>query len=583
MKLKRSWSSMKIAIFSAILLALIAQPIMAQSQNISGSVVDASGGIVPGAAVKITDVAKGGTARQTSTDNAGRFQAMDIQPGHYLVSIEKTGFKKTELPLTLDVNSKVDLGQIKLEVGNVTDSVSVEADSTPMITTNTMEKAFLVDRTQMAELPMNGRNFTSLMNTIPGMSSAAQSDFNVNFNDVSQFHSLGGRGSENNFYLDGSPNIDAGDNQSQYTQASIDTIAEFRVLQSGFNAEYGRNSGMVIAVQTKSGSSRFHGTLYEYFRNNALDAKCVLCNTLQPQLRYNQFGGNFSGWVPIPKVSTTQNKKLFFFYNREMTRRNLPGSAYADVPNAKILSGDFSPWLLSTNMTYAPQFKNGTVFQPGTLTHDGSGNITGGTPYPNNVVPQSVWQPLSANILKIFTGVPGYASLGATPGDPGFVRYYYANPDNLIKNQDMLRIDYNISSKMNSFFRWVNDYQKETVANGIWGWEPFPIQTQARPKPGSSWAWNLVTTFTPTLASETILSYNHQSQSLSVVGNNPIDRTALGANFAQIFPATNITNSIPDINGAGPISFGLGDPGWHNWGKDYAITENLHTQKSRQQ
>ena len=93
-----------------------------------------------------------------------------------------------------------------------------------------------------------------------------------------------------------------------------------------------------------------------------------MCNTLQPQLRYNQFGGNFSGWVPIPKVSTSQNKKLFFFYNREMTRRNLPSSSYADVPNAKILSGDFSPWLLSTNMTYAPQFKNGTVFQPGTLT-----------------------------------------------------------------------------------------------------------------------------------------------------------------------------------------------------------------------
>ena len=142
-------------------------------------------------------------------------------------------------------------------------------------------------------------------------------------------------------------------------------------------------------MQTKSGAAKFHGTAYEYFRNNALDAKCVLCNTLQPQLRYNQFGGNFSGWVPIPKLSTKQNKKLFFFYNREMTRRNLPSSAYADVPNAKILSGDFSPWLLSTNMTYAPQFKNGTVFQPGTITRDGAGNITGGTPFPNNVVPQS--------------------------------------------------------------------------------------------------------------------------------------------------------------------------------------------------
>ena len=575
MNAKCMWSSLKIAVLSAFLLTLIAQPVMAQSQYISGTVVDATGGIVPDAMVKIADVAKGGTARQTSTDQLGRFQVVGIEPGRYSINVEKSGFKKAELTITLDVNFKLDVGQIKLAVGNVTEVVSVESDATPVVTTNTMDKSYIVDKIQMSELPMNGRNFTSLMSTVPGMTSASQSDFNVNFNDVSQFHALGGRGSENNMYLDGSPNIDVGDNQSQYTQASVDTIAEFRVLQSGFNAEYGRNSGMVIAVQTKSGASLFHGTLYEYLRNNYFDAKCVTCNTLQPQLRYNQFGGNFSGWIPVPKLSTKANKRLFFFYNREMTRRNLPGSGYADILNSTVLSGNFTPLLLSTNMTYAPQFKNGTIFQPGTVTRDGSGNITGGTPYPNNTVPQSAMQPLSANILKIYTGLAGYTGLPATPGQPGYVRYYYNSPDSLVKNQDMLRADFNISSKMTSFFRWVNDYQKETVANGIWGWEPFPIQTQARPKPGSSWAWNLVTTFTPTLASETILSYNHQSQSLSVVGNNPIDRNALGANFAQIFPATNITNSIPDINGAGPISFGLGDPGWHNWGRDYAVTENL--------
>jgi hypothetical protein len=562
------------AIFVAFLLTLLAQPMLAQTQNISGTVVDASGGIVPEATVRIDDVAKGGTVRQITTDQAGRFLAIDIEPGRFTINIEKAGFKKAQVTITLDVNSKVDVGLIKLAVGNVTDVVSVEADSTPVVTTNTMDKAFLVDKTEMSELPMNGRNFTSLMSTVPGMTSASQSDFNVNFNDVSQFHSLGGRGSENNMYLDGSPNIDVGDNQSQYTQASVDTIAEFRVLQSGFNAEYGRNSGMVIAVQTKSGASQYHGTLYEYFRNNALDAKCVQCNGLQPQLRYNQFGGNFSGWVPIPKLSTKADKRLFFFYNREMTRRDLPGSSYTDIPNATILSGNFTPWLLTTNMTYAPNFKNGTVFEPGTITRDGSGNVTGGTPYPNNTVPQSAWQSSSAAYLKIYTGIPGYASLGATPGDPGYVRYYYNSPDNLLKNQDMLRFDYSINSRMSSFFRWVNDYQKETVANGIWGNEPFPIQTQSRPKPGSSWAWNLVTTFTPTLASETILSYNHQSQSLSVTGTNPIDRNTLGATFNQIFPATNITNSVPDLS-AGALNFSLGDPGWHNWGKDYAITENV--------
>ncbi len=575
MQIRCSWS-VRIAILSAFLLILIAQPMKAQSQNLSGTVIDESGAVVPEAAVNIMDAAKGGTARQTTTDPGGRFLAIDIEPGKYLISVEKVGFKRAELTVILDVNSKMDVGQIKLQVGNVSQIMSVSAESTPLVTTNTMEKAYLVDRTQMSELPMNGRNFTSLMNTVPGMTSAAQSDFNVNFNDVSQFHALGGRGSENNMYLDGSPNIDVGDNQSQYTQASIDTIAEFRVLQSGFNAEYGRNSGMVIAVETKSGSSQFHGTAYEYFRNNWLDAKCVeSCNTLVPQLRYNQFGGNFSGWVPIPKISTRQNKKMFFFYNREMTRRNLPSSSYADVPNSTILSGNFSPWLLSTNMTYAPEFKNGTVFEPGSVTRNGSGQITGGVPFPNNTVPQTMWQPLSANLLKIYTGIPGYSSLPAAP-NPGYSRYFYNSPDDLLKNQDLLRFDYAINTKMNSFFRWVNDYQKETLQNGIWGNEPFPIQPQARPKPGSSWAWNLVTTFTPTLAAETILSYNHQSQSLSVVGTNPLGRDTLGAAWTELYPQTNITNSVPDLNtGVNGIGFSLGDPGWHNWGKDYGATENL--------
>lgn len=580
MKGRGNWRETQGAILLAFLLALMAPVTRAQTQNISGTVVDATGAVVPEAKVTITDAAKGAIVRQTNTDESGRFEALDVEPGRYTINVEKSGFKKAQVGVTLDVNTKLDVGRIPLVVGEVTDAVSVTADATPLITTNTMDKSYVVDKTEIAEMPINGRNFTSLMTMVPGMGSAAQSDFAVDFNDVSQFHSMGGRGSENNMYLDGSPNIDVGDNQSQYTQASIDSIAEFRVLQSGFNAEYGRNSGMVIAVQTKSGSSQFHGTAYEYLRNNYFDAKCVLCNTYQPTLRYNQYGGNVGGWVPVPHLSTKANKRLFFFYNREMTRRNEPTNGYSDVPNAQILQGNFSQWLLSTNMTYAPNFKNGTVFEPGTVTRDGAGNITGGTPFPNNTVPQSMWQALSAAYLKIYQAIPNYANLGASPGQPGYVRYFFDNPDNLTKNQDLLRVDYNINSKMTSFFRWVNDYQKEQIATGIWTGEPFPMQPQVRPKPGSSWAWNLVTTFTPTVASETILTFNHQSQSLSVVGTNPLDRNTLGANFGQIFPATNITNSVQDLS-AGALSFSLGDPGWHNWGKDYGATENLSWVKGK--
>jgi hypothetical protein len=488
--------------------------------------------------VKITDAAKGGTAREVSTDNAGRFQAINIQPGKYVISVEKSGFKKTDLAVTLDVNSKMDVGQIKLEVGNVTEAVSVDATASALVTSNTMEKAFLVDRTQIAELPMNGRNWVSLMSTVPGMSSSARNDFDVNFNDVSQFHGLGGRGSQNNFYLDGSPNLDVGDNQSQYTQPSIDSIAEFRVLQSSFNAEYGRNEGMAVAVQTKSGAARFHGTAYEYLRNDALDAKCVLCNTLSPKLRYNQFGGNFSGWAPIPETFHRAEQSCS---SSTTTRDDTARAALQRLrrhPERKDHERRLQPVLLNTNMTYAPQFKTGTVFQPGTIKRDGAGNIIDGLPFANNVVPQSLWQPLSANMLKIYTGIPGYANLPAAP-NPGYVRYFYNNPSRLWKNQDLLRVDYAISSKMNTFFRWVNDYQKEQNENGIWTGEPFPIQPQMRPKPGSSWSWNLVNTFTPSLAAETILSYNHQSQSLSIVGDNPLDRNKLGAAFTQLYPNAN--------------------------------------------
>ena len=308
--------AVRIPAFVAILICLVLsnRPLRAQSQPISGVVVDTSGSVIPGATVTIKDAAKGEVARRSMSDENGRFLSIDIQPGTYVVTVEKTGFKTAQLNLTVDVNAKVDVGKIALEVGQVNETVSV-SDVAPSVETNTMDKAYLVNQVQISQLPMNGRNWTALMSTVPGMTSSAQSDFNVNFNDVSQFHGLGGRGSENNFYLDGSPNVDVGDNQSQYTQPSIDSIADFRVLQSGFNAEYGRKSGMVVAVQTKSGSTSFHGTLYEYLRNNKLDAKCVLCNTLQPQLRYNQFGGNFSGWAPIPKISTKDDKRVFFFYN----------------------------------------------------------------------------------------------------------------------------------------------------------------------------------------------------------------------------------------------------------------------------
>ncbi len=578
-----------------LLMLLSASVAFAQSQLISGTVVDQKGAVVPNASVKITDEAKKLLAREVTTGDNGRFEALGVQPGSYSITVEAPGFKKLVSQITLEVNTKLDVGELRLEIGEVSDTVSIVAE-TPLVQTNTGEKAFLVENRQITELPLNGRNWVALMNTVPGVISSNRSDFETNFNDVSGFHANGGRGSQNNFYLDGSPNLDVGDNQSQYTQPSVYSIGEFKVQQSGFNAEFGRNSGVVIAVQTKSGGSGFHGTAYEYVRNDALDAKRheAGANDKKDVLRYNLFGGNFGGWIPLPKISTKANKRLFFFYNREMTRRNIPepGPSFIDIPGAQTLvNGDFSPFLVdgihqgpATQMTCAPFFV-GTIFRPGTVTYGTTGNcagqITGGTPFPGNIVPPAQWNGKTANLLKVFTQVPGFSSFASV--GQGLVRWPISRPDSLRKNQDLLRIDYNLNSTTTTFFRWVNDDQSESFSHPIWGWQSFstfpPIGAFRRPKPGSSWSWNVVKTISPTLASETILSYNHQSQSLSPT-DKALDRDALGVNFPQLFPATNTANFIPNIevwggNNTPTIVLEWGSPGWHNTGKDYAITENL--------
>jgi hypothetical protein len=571
-----------------LLLVLIASTAHAQSQIISGTVVDQKGAVVPNANVKITDQVKKNLARQVSTDEEGRFQALSVQPGLYSITVEAPGFKTLQRSeVRLDVNTKLDVGELRLEIGDVSDTVSVTAEI-PLVQTNTGEKAFTVNAKQIEELPLNGRNWVALMSTVPGVTSCVRSDFPTDFNDVSGMRVLGGRGSQNNFYLDGSPNLDAGDNQSQYTQPSVYSIGEFKVQQSSFNAEYGRNSGVVVAVQTKSGGSSFHGTAYEYVRNDAFDAKRP-DSVLKDKLRYNLFGGNIGGWIPIPKVSTRDNKKVFFFYNREMTRRQLvsSGSSFVDLPGARTLvNGDFSAFLTNTPMECAPQFNVGTVFQPGTVRYGSSGacanKIIGGTPFAGNIVPPSLWNSASSSLLKIFTEVPGFASFPGAP-NPGLVRWFFSSPGKLVKNQDLLRIDYNLNASTTTFFRWVNDDQTQFQPVALWGNSSFgtqpPIGAITRPKPGSSWSWNIVKTISSTMASETILSFNHQSQSLSPADDS-IDRNRLGATFTQLYPSANTTNSLPNFqaptsNGITGIGMAWGSPGWHNIGKDYALTENF--------
>lgn len=290
---------------------------LAQTGTIQGNVADAAGATVPSAKVTAFDEDKNIVVRETTTSREGSFNLTPLLPGTYTVKIEAQGFKSYDSSnLRLDQNQIMNLGVIALQVGQITESISVDAQ-VPLVETATAQKSFVISSREVTELPLNGRDFMTLLRTLPGVVTNAASDFRLVFNNTDQFNVNGMRGSANNVFLDGAINTDLGANDGQYTQISLDAVGEFKIQSSAFNAEYGRSPGVMISINTKSGGSQFHGTLYEFIRNDAFDANSFFRNAQgqsKAKLRFNQFGGNLGGPILIPNFSTGDHKKLFFFF-----------------------------------------------------------------------------------------------------------------------------------------------------------------------------------------------------------------------------------------------------------------------------
>src|SRR5499426_1275296 len=422
------WSGM------CLLLGLAnARPAFGQSASIQGAIVDANGAAVANAKVVAIDEAKGVTVRETNTDKDGSFQLLPLPRGMYSVQVEAQGFKKLDRSgLVLDAYQILNLGNVKLEVGEITTSVQVTSE-VPLVETATAQKSFVITSEQVTGISTNGRDFRSLLRTLPGVTSNTQSDFNLAFNSTQGFNVNGLRDTANNVYLDGTINTDVGANDGQFTQMSLDAIGEFKLQNSVFNAEHGRNPGVLISATTKSGGKQFHGTAYEFLRNEALDARDPLAVS-KSKLRLNQFGGNVSGPIPLWGVSSLKDPKLFFFFNLEVTRGNRPsGSPFVDVAHPDILAGDFRRLLRSATLagssclypgeTVARPCQQGTVFRPGTIVRNAQGNIIGGQPYPNNTVPRSEWNQNAPAFLKLISALDRTGGVPVT-GSPELLRVF---------------------------------------------------------------------------------------------------------------------------------------------------------------
>jgi len=317
---------------------------LAQSElaTVFGRVTDQSGAVVPEAEVEIKNVETGlSVVRATNSD--GLYSIPSLHPGHYLISIRKPGFKTVTLTeLTLNVQDNV-ARNFQLQVGSISESITVTADAYNVNTTDATVST-VVDRQFAENLPMNGRSFQSLIELAPGVVVTPSS-----LNDSGQFSVNGQRANANYWTVDGvsanigvnsyvSPGNGFGGTLGSFSAlggtnslVSVDALQEFRVQTSTYAPEFGRAPGAQISIVTRSGTNQFHGTAFDYFRNDALDASSWFNGyTNSPPLpkaqeKQNDFGGTFSG--PIFKSRT------FFFFSYEGLRLRLPNTALTSVPD----------------------------------------------------------------------------------------------------------------------------------------------------------------------------------------------------------------------------------------------------------
>ncbi len=318
--------------------------------SISGTVTDSSDAVVSGAAVTIVNTDTGVTVRTVKTDSSGNYSAPLLPIGHYRLTFAAAGFSKAvRQGIELNVNDKLAINA-KLQVGGATEEVTVEGNPLQVDLLSATATG-VVTGLQIRELSLNTRNYEQLVTLVPGVSSSATSSqlysgaFAPVGTNVLSFSINGARTSQNNWTIDGADNVDRGSNLTLLSFPSVDAIEEFKVVRGAYDPEFGRGGGAQVNVITRSGTDKWHGSGYEFFRNDVLTANNFLTNKAglkRPALRYNDFGWTLGGPVSIPGVYNEDKKKTFFFFSEEFRRAiTYNGTASAQVPTAAQRAGTF--------------------------------------------------------------------------------------------------------------------------------------------------------------------------------------------------------------------------------------------------
>ena len=537
-------------IFVVVVSCLLALMPQANSQTVTGSVtgtvVDAGDAVVVGAAVRLTNqITK--QAREFLTSGNGTFTFPDLVPGDYDLHVKQPGFKTyTQHGITVGTLEKVDVHTVRLEVGDVSTSVEVQAEAA-RVATDTSDHAMDVNLKQIEETPIRGRNYQAIIKTQPGVIDMNTYDTR-GWGAGNATNINGGQIGQQLVTLDGMAAQDSGaPGLNTYQAPSVDAIAEVKLLTGNYAAEYGARNGGQVNITTKNGTAQFHGSVYYYYRNEEFNANEWFNNQLnvaKPRYRYENPGGTIGGPLIIPKVPFNRGRnRLFFFFSIDQlwNTQNTNLNKYT-MPTALERQGNFSQ---SVNPNGSPIIIKDPL---------------SGAPFPGNIVPSNRISPIGQAMLNLFP-------LPNTVDPTGQRQYNYTD---VLSNTDprtdkILRVDYNISSKDTLFVRLLQDYQAQSGYGAILGalgdgWGQFPHSYFI---PSAGFATTYIHTFSSSVVNEATVGQNRAHQQ-----NKPTDPTLYNASLLplksngqtlslpSIFPASaNYLNLLPAVNFGLPNGF----------------------------
>jgi hypothetical protein len=461
--------------------------------ELTGTVRDNTGAVIQGADVKISGTA-GGIDRATVTNSDGDYTGAGLPGGTYNLTISAKGFKTFKgkgVVLRVGQKARVDA---TLAVGDIATEIVVQGEDLNQVETQSSDLSGTVTGRQLSQLQLNGRNFTQLLGLSAGVTNQVGVDDPGEGLSTVAYSVNGGRTEYNNWEIDGGNNMDDGSNTTLLSYPSLDSIAEVRVMSSNYGAQYGRNSSGTVELETKSGTNKFHGDVFEYVRNDLFNANNFF--TGFNSYKKNDFGFTIGGPVTIPGFYNKNRDKTFFFYSGEWRRDRVPGSFFnVATPTCEERGLTAGAGGVGCTGTQAA-FGDFSALCPGV---DCPINPATGTPFPNNQVPID---PLTVPLLAFFpspTSVP----------TPGYGNYTAGFPSPTNFHEELFKIDHNINSKWHANVRYIHDSWNSVSPVPLWtDATSYPTIQDAYNSPTTSLVIHMTTTITPTLLNEFVASYS---------------------------------------------------------------------------